>query len=47
MLQAGRFTPTGSNLQDVSYYIVQERLDEFKPLVWEGSTASHRLLPAA
>lgn len=36
MLQAGRFTPTGSNLQDVSYYIVQERLDEFKPLVWEG-----------
>ncbi len=44
MLQAGRFTPTGSNLQDVSYYIVQERLDEFKPLVWEGL---HSITPAA
>lgn len=44
MLQAGRFTATGSNLQDVSYYIVQDRLEEFKPLVWEGL---HSITPAA
>jgi nitroreductase/NAD-dependent dihydropyrimidine dehydrogenase PreA subunit len=36
LVQAGRFTPTGSNLQDVSYFIVQDQLDAFKPMVWEG-----------
>ena len=36
MVQAGRFTATGGNLQDVSYVIVQEQLQTLRPMVWEG-----------
>ncbi|NLL52428.1 MAG: nitroreductase [Peptococcaceae bacterium] len=30
IIEAGRFTPTGSNLQDVSYIIVKKRLPELR-----------------
>lgn len=36
LLEAGRYTPTGGNRQGVSYIIVQEELDAFKKLAWEG-----------
>lgn len=36
ILEAGRFTPTGGNLQDVEYIFIQENLDKFKELVWQG-----------
>ncbi|NLO98409.1 MAG: nitroreductase [Peptococcaceae bacterium] len=32
IIEAGRFTPTGSNLQDVSYIIVKKRLPELKEM---------------
>ncbi len=35
LVQAGRFAPTGSNRQDVSLTIVEEKLPEFKPLIWQ------------
>ena len=35
LVQAGRFAPTGSNRQDVSMTLVQENLQEFKPLIWQ------------
>ncbi len=36
ILEAGRYTPTAANRQDVSYILVQENLEEFKKIVWEG-----------
>ena len=36
LLEAGRYSETGKNAQQVSYVVVQERLDEVKPLIWEG-----------
>lgn len=36
ILEAGRYTATGSNMQDVSYIVVQENLEEIKPLIWES-----------
>lgn len=36
VLEAGRYTATGSNMQDVSYVVVQDSLEELKPLVWES-----------
>ncbi len=36
ILEAGRFTPTAGNRQDVSYIVLQKELESFKPLVWEG-----------
>lgn len=36
VLEAGRYTPTGSNMQDVSYIVIQDSLEEIKPLVWES-----------
>lgn len=36
ILEAGRFTPTGGNVQDVRYIFIQENLETFKKLVWDG-----------
>lgn len=36
ILEAGRYTPTAANRQDVSYILVKEHLEEFKKIVWEG-----------
>lgn len=36
ILEAGRYTPTAANLQDVSYIVVKENLAEFRKIVWEG-----------
>lgn len=36
ILEAGRYSPTGANLQDVTYIVVQENLDEFKNLIWDS-----------
>ena len=36
MLEAGRYTPTASNRQDVSYIIVQDKLEELKDILWKG-----------
>lgn len=36
LLEIGRYSPTGANIQDVKYYVIQDSLEEFKPLVWEG-----------
>jgi len=36
LIEAGRFTPTGSNAQDVSYVVVQDKLEEVKPFIWKG-----------
>lgn len=36
ILQAGRFTPTGGNVQDVQYIFVQDNLETFKKMVWDG-----------
>lgn len=34
LLQAGRYTATAKNMQDCTFIWVEERLDEFKSLVW-------------
>lgn len=39
ILEAGRFTPTAGNRQDVSYIVLQKDLEDFKPLAWEGLDA--------
>ena len=36
ILEAGRYTPTAANRQDVSYILVKENLDEFRKIVWNG-----------
>lgn len=36
VLEAGRYTATGSNMQDVSYIVVQETLNKIKPVIWES-----------
>lgn len=36
MIEAGRFTPTGGNMQDVRYTVVQETLADFKAAIWES-----------
>ena len=36
ILEAGRYTPTAANRQDVSYILVKENLEEFKKIVWDG-----------
>lgn len=35
ILEAGRFTQTGSNMQDVSYVVVKDKLQELRKLVLE------------
>jgi nitroreductase/Pyruvate/2-oxoacid:ferredoxin oxidoreductase delta subunit len=35
IIEAGRFTQTGSNMQDVSYIVVEEKLQELKTLTFE------------
>jgi nitroreductase len=35
IIEAGRFTQTGTNAQDVSYIVVKDKLNELKPLVFE------------
>lgn len=39
VLEAGRFTPTGSNAQNVRYILVQDTLDDVKTQVWQGFDA--------
>lgn len=39
VLEAGRFTPTGSNAQNVRYIVVQDNLDALKAEVWQGFDA--------
>lgn len=36
IIEAGRFTQTASNMQDVSYIVVKEKLQELKKLVFES-----------
>ena len=36
ILEAGRFSATGSNAQGVSYIVLSDELEAFKPLIWEG-----------
>ena len=36
ILEAGRYTPTAANRQDVSYILVRDDLAEFRKIVWEG-----------
>lgn len=36
IIEAGRFTQTGSNMQDVSYIVVEDKLPEFKALAFES-----------
>lgn len=36
IIEAGRFTQTGSNMQDISYIVVEERLQELKALTFES-----------
>lgn len=35
VLEAGRYTATAKNMQDCTYIFVQEKLSEFKELVWK------------
>ncbi len=45
IIEAGRYTQTGSNSQDVAYVVVQDRLPELKGLAYEGlkTIAEHML----
>ncbi len=36
ILQAGRYTETAVNYQDVRFILVQDRLEEVKDMIWEG-----------
>ncbi|MGM0500761.1 MAG: nitroreductase family protein [Bacillota bacterium] len=33
IIEAGRYTPTGSNQQDVSFTVVKDKMDEFRELI--------------
>ena len=47
MLEAGRFTATGGNRQELSYVVITERMEEFRRLVIEGlADIAPRLLAA-
>lgn len=39
VLEAGRFTATGANIQDVKYVVVQDELEIVKKYVWNGFSA--------
>ena len=39
VLEAGRFTATGANIQDVKYVVVQDELETVKKYVWNGFSA--------
>lgn len=39
VLEAGRFTATGGNIQDVKYLVVQDNLETVKKYVWSGFAA--------
>lgn len=36
IFEAGRYTATAVNYQDLRFIVVQERLEEFKNLIWKG-----------
>lgn len=36
LLEVGRFSPTGANVQDVNYFVIQDELEKFKEAIWEG-----------
>lgn len=46
IIEAGRYTQTGSNLQDVSYIVVRERLQELKTLAIKSLKESGEALLA-
>ena len=35
ILEAGRYTPTAGNRQDVSFVVVQDSMEEIKPILWD------------
>ena len=35
ILEAGRYTPTAGNRQDVSFIVVQDSMEELKPVLWD------------
>jgi nitroreductase len=35
ILEAGRYTPTAGNRQDVSFVVVQDSMEEIKPVLWD------------
>lgn len=36
LLEVGRYSPTGANVQDVNYFVIQDDLESFKEPIWEG-----------
>lgn len=36
VVEAGRYTPTASNGQNVHFVVVQEQMEQVKDLIWEG-----------
>lgn len=45
IIEAGRYTATAVNAQAVHYVVVQEGLEELKPLIWKGWLAYADTLP--
>lgn len=35
IIEAGRYTPTAGNRQDVSFVVVQDSLEEIRPILWD------------
>lgn len=44
IIQAGRYTATASNRQGLRFAVVQEQMDQFRPLVWKGWVQNIELL---
>lgn len=42
LFEAGRYTATAVNYQDLRFIVVQERLEEFKELIWQGLFAMQK-----
>lgn len=36
LAEAARYAPTARNVEEISYIFVQERVDEFRKLLWDG-----------
>lgn len=39
VIQAGRYSATGVNMQDVKFIVLQDELEEAKELIWKGTHA--------
>ena len=44
LLEAGRFMPTASNAQDVTYVVIQDNLEKIKGAIWEGFHTALKLM---